>query len=189
MASDPPDGSSTVVLAWRVLSAGMLMPDKTTAPSVVSSLTSLSIFRLMRPSDSTTGVKARPTPNFLNCTVSLPSLSTTGTGNSPPARKLAVSPDTAVRLGSARVRIRPSRSSARSALAARVSPPWKPLVTPELPNVLPAGPLFQLQSEPWSRTSTLRSDQCGRADARDRQRAEAGGGRQRQRVLGQQRAS
>ena len=41
------------------------MPDSTTAPSSVSSHTSVSIFRLMRPSDSTTGVKATPTPNSL----------------------------------------------------------------------------------------------------------------------------
>src|SRR2546430_12195167 len=36
----------------------------------------------------------------------------TGIGNSPPARKLAVSPDSAVRFGSARLRARPRCSSA-----------------------------------------------------------------------------
>ena len=65
MASDPPEGISTVVFACRVFKAGIWMFDSTTAPSVVSSLTSLSILRLMRPSDRTTGVNARPTPNFL----------------------------------------------------------------------------------------------------------------------------
>ena len=80
MASEPPDGISTVDLAERFLRAGMLMLDSTTAPSLVSSLTSVSMRRLMRPSDSTTGVKARPTPNSLKMTESLPSLSTTGIG-------------------------------------------------------------------------------------------------------------
>ena len=115
----------------------------------MSSLTSVSIFRLMRPSVMTTGVKARPTPNFLKLTVSLPSLSTSGTGNSPPARKFADSPDTAVRFGSASVRMSPSRSSARRALMTVELCPWKPLVTPELPNVdVPGKPAFQLQSWP-----------------------------------------
>ena len=68
---------------------------------------------LMRPAFSTVGVKARLTPNCLNWMVML-SLSSwpMGTGNSPPARKLAVSPESAVRFGSARTLIRPSRSSA-----------------------------------------------------------------------------
>ncbi len=38
--------------------------------------------------------------------------SPTGTGNSPPARNLADSPEMAVRLGSARVRTSPTRSKA-----------------------------------------------------------------------------
>ena len=75
-------------------------------------LTSGSIFRLITPSPRTVGVKARPTPNFLNSTVVLPSVEEIGMGNSPPARKLAVSPDSAVRFGSARRRITPRSSSA-----------------------------------------------------------------------------
>ncbi len=86
----------------------------------------------MRPSDITTGVKARPTPNSLKVTESLPSLSTTGTGYSPPARNFAVSPDTAVRFGSASVRISPSRSSARSTPAICVLPALKSVSMPEL---------------------------------------------------------
>ena len=100
----------------------MLMFDKTTAPSLVSSLTSVSMRKLMRPSDSTTGVKARPTPNSLKVTESWPWLSTNGIGNSPPARNFAVSPDTAVRVGSASVRTSPSRSNARRALLIVVLP-------------------------------------------------------------------
>ena len=41
------------------------MLESVTAPSLVSSLTSVSILRLMRPSDMTTGVKATDTPNSL----------------------------------------------------------------------------------------------------------------------------
>ena len=44
------------------------MPLSVTAPWFESSLTSVSIFKLMRPSERTTGVKARPMPNFLNST-------------------------------------------------------------------------------------------------------------------------
>ncbi len=83
-----------------------------TAASELSSDTSLAIFRLIRLSDSTSGVKARLTPNGLNSTEVLPSLSTSGIGYSPPARKLAVSPEMAVMFGSARVRSRPVRSNA-----------------------------------------------------------------------------
>src|SRR5882757_196621 len=66
----------------------------------------------------TVGVKARLTPKLLNSTVIVgnplvaaeePEI---GTGNSPPARKLAVWPDIAVRFGSARLVMNPSCSSA-----------------------------------------------------------------------------
>ena len=67
----------------------------------------------MRPSDMTTGVKPRPTPNGLNSIVISPLSSATGTGNSPPARNFADSPEIAVSVGSARVRSKPSRSMAR----------------------------------------------------------------------------
>ena len=59
--------------------------------SVVSSLTSVLIFRLMRPSEITTGVKPSPTPKSLNSTpmvvspVSASRLALPGTGNWPPA--------------------------------------------------------------------------------------------------------
>ena len=119
MTSEPPLGSSSVVSARRTLSAGTVMPllavdpCMTKAPSDESSLTSVEIFRLIRPSLSTTGVKFRPTPKGLNSSWTLPSRSRdVGTGNSPPARNFADSPEIAVRLGSASVRRRPSRSSA-----------------------------------------------------------------------------
>src|SRR4029079_19622305 len=76
----------------------------------------------MRPSDSTTGVNTRLTPNFLNeiCDWQtggdfvVSHESPLGIGNSPPAMNVAVSPEIAVRVGWARVRITPARSIARS---------------------------------------------------------------------------
>ena len=64
-----PSRSSTVVLARRTISAGTVIAP--TVIVVVGSiwLTSGSIFRLITPSPSTVGVKARPTPYFLNSTV------------------------------------------------------------------------------------------------------------------------
>src|SRR5690349_24240664 len=97
------------------------------ALSLESYETSLMTLRLMRPSDRTTGVKFRPTPNFLNwiCVWQIDGvpvqLKPAGTGNSPPARNFADSPEIAVRLGSASVRITPDCSIARS--EAVIEPP------------------------------------------------------------------
>jgi hypothetical protein len=72
IASDPPEGISTVVSARRVRIAGtvtrLLDPGIGTdsAFSAEMSDTSVMTRRLMRPSLSTTGVKFRLTPNFLN---------------------------------------------------------------------------------------------------------------------------
>src|SRR5690348_8315829 len=71
-ASEPPDGISTVVSARRVWIEGTVnevvepVTCNVMAFSVDRSETSVMTFRLMRPSDSTTGVKTRLTPNFLN---------------------------------------------------------------------------------------------------------------------------
>src|SRR5216117_2081904 len=82
-------------------------------------LTSGATTMLMTPSARTVGVNDRLTPNGFHSTVYAaafplpppppppPTFWTTGTGNSPPARKLAVSPDNAIRVGSARVVIAP----------------------------------------------------------------------------------
>src|ERR1700688_4553094 len=127
-ASDPPDGISTVVSARRVLIDGMVSDwfepgtDKVKALSVDRSDTSVITFRLMRPSDRTTGVKTRLTPNFLKSTCAwqtggdfvVSQDKPFGIGNSPPATKLAVSPEIAVKFGSASVRRTPARSIARS---------------------------------------------------------------------------
>ena len=86
-------------------------------------LTSGATTMLITPSASTVGVNARLTPNGFHSTVSAVDCrrrrrrrrpATTGTGNSPPARKLAVSPDSATSVGSASVVIAPLRSSASS---------------------------------------------------------------------------
>ncbi|MNJ52512.1 hypothetical protein D3C77_478520 [compost metagenome] len=64
---DPPEGNSTVFSLRRTVRPGREMEDGVPAPMVrppwgVSSETSTLTCRLMRPSDRTTGRKARPTP-------------------------------------------------------------------------------------------------------------------------------
>src|SRR6185437_14648443 len=127
-ASDPPDGISTTVSARRVVIDGMVNDEvepgtaRVKALSVDMSDTSVITLRLMRPSDSTTGVNTRLTPNFLKSicgwqtggVLVVSHDSPLGIGNSPPATKLVVSPEIAVRFGSASVRRTPARSMARS---------------------------------------------------------------------------
>src|SRR3974390_3806402 len=125
IANVPPDGISTTVSAFRVRMDGMVTAwpspcDRTRAFSGDKSDTSVATLRLMRPSDKTTGVKINPTPNFLydtcvwHCggTFVVSQVKFCGIGNSPPAIKLAVSPEIAVKLGSAKVRQTPARSIA-----------------------------------------------------------------------------
>src|SRR6201990_3183670 len=79
--------------------------------------------RLIRPSDSTTGVKLSEMPNFLkltvwtHCPIAPPvvvwQVTPVGIGNSPPEMKVADSPEIAVKLGSASVRTTPADSIAR----------------------------------------------------------------------------
>ena len=72
MASEPPEGISTVVSARRVRIDGTLTVTLLPGIGMVSEFcaemsdTSVMTLRLMRPSLSTTGVKLRLTPNFLN---------------------------------------------------------------------------------------------------------------------------
>src|SRR5213592_2565938 len=98
--------SSTEVSARRTVNAGIVMLEvevsgTDTAPTVVSSLTSGRTRRLRWLASITVGVKARLTPKLLNSTeiVGKPPVELAapeiGTGNSPPARKLAVWPDIA----------------------------------------------------------------------------------------------
>src|SRR3954466_13045644 len=92
--------------------------------SVDSSDTSLITRRLMRPSLSTKGVKFSEMPNFLKLIWVVQTWVTgsqeypAGTGNSPPAMKVADSPEIAVRLGSASVRTTPALSIARTVACA-----------------------------------------------------------------------
>src|SRR5208282_3331712 len=76
IASEPPDGISTVVSARRVRIDGMVADEPgvfgvvpgtaiVSAFCVERSDTSVITLRLMRPSLSTIGVKLRLTPNFL----------------------------------------------------------------------------------------------------------------------------
>ncbi len=154
---DPPDGSSTVLEARRTSRLGTTTlgepePEfRENEPTLLSSETSVDSFSEMRPPDSTTGVKPRPTPNCLNSMVTRPLLSCpVGTGNSPPTRNLAGSPETVVRFGSARVRTSPARSKAwisalpwfrpldPETVPPRVVSFWKPLVRP--PSKAPLTP-------------------------------------------------
>ena len=71
MASEPPEGISTVVSARRVRIDGTVTVWAVPGTEIVSAFaversdTSVITLRLMRPSLSTTGVKLRLTPNFL----------------------------------------------------------------------------------------------------------------------------
>src|SRR6202047_551761 len=80
------------------------------------------VTRWIWPPRSTVGVTARPTPYFLYSIAVWPSEPGTGIGYSPPARKLAVSPDSATRLGCAKLRTRPFCSSALSSTSIGLVP-------------------------------------------------------------------
>ena len=127
IASAPPDGISTVVSARRVRIEGTVSVWVEPGIAMVSALsversdTSVMTLRLMRPSLSTTGVKFRLTPNFLNSIDGWQiggDLVVSQGQDSRSDRKLAagderrVSPEIAVRLGSASVRMTPARSIA-----------------------------------------------------------------------------
>ena len=126
MTKVSPLPSSTVVSARRTVRPGMLKPCNCTPPLLLSWLTSGRTFRLMRLPSITVGVKSRLTPNFLNSMVIIgpptPGVEAMGTGNSPPARKLAVSPDSAVRLGCASNVMKPS--CARASIIELTLPLW-----------------------------------------------------------------
>ena len=82
-----------------------------------SSLTDGARRRLMMPPAKTVGTNVNCTPKGLNSVVMIgtppaPLDCAVGTGNSPPARKEAVSPESATKSGSARRRMRPLVSSA-----------------------------------------------------------------------------
>src|SRR3984885_4162135 len=137
-----PSRNSTVVEASRRISAGTVTPPVIDTPWAGSSwLTFGLMMRLIWPSLSTVGVKDRPTPYFLYSIAVWPSEPGTGIGYSPPARKLAVSPDSAVRLGCARLRTRPFCSSALSSTSiGNWPPPRRPIRKPngDAPDSTPA---------------------------------------------------
>src|SRR5450755_3327678 len=123
-ASEPPEGISTVVSARRTFRPGTVVPDTVTEFSGASSDTSVNTLRLMRPSDSTTGVNVRLTPKLCQSIPTVPpNWGGVGKGNLPPARKLAFSPEIAVRVGSANVRVTPARSIARKVAVADLQLP------------------------------------------------------------------
>ncbi len=99
-----PSPSDTLVSVRRMVSAGTVVPAMFTALAKSSSLTSGATFSAMRSRPMMVGVSVRRMPNSLYSidTLSLPELGT-GIGISPPARKLALCPFSATRLGRARV--------------------------------------------------------------------------------------
>src|ERR1700722_20040701 len=123
IASDPPEGISSVVSARRGLIEGTLIPLMLTELSFDGSETSVITRKLIRPSVSTTGVKFSEMPNFLkaidgaHCPTEPAAVvwhvTPGGNGNSPPTMNVADSPEIAVRLGSASVRTTPAVSIAR----------------------------------------------------------------------------
>src|ERR1700682_381348 len=128
-----PSRNSTVVEASRRINAGTETPPVIDTPWAGSSWLTFGLMtRLIWPSLSTVGVKARPTPYFLYSIAVWPSEPGTGIGYSPPARKLAVSPDSAVRLGCARLRTSPFCSSALSSTSIGNCPPTqRPIRKPD----------------------------------------------------------
>src|SRR3984957_962198 len=123
MAIAPPEGIFRVVSARRTLTEGTMRLLRLIELSFETSDTSVITRRLIRPSESTIGVKLSETPNFLkaidgaHCPMPPVELvvhcTPVGTGNSPPAMNVADSPEMAVKLGSASVRITPALSIAR----------------------------------------------------------------------------
>src|SRR5579859_7952902 len=152
IASDPPDGISSVVSARRVLIEGIVVPpappDK--ALSIDTSDTSVITRRLIRPSVSTTGVKLSEIPNFLKLTVwthcpiapavVVWQVTPVGIGNSPPEINVADSPEMAVRFGSASVRTTPALSIARKVAVTEGRPLVRAPVLKPLAGT--SGPLF-----------------------------------------------
>ena len=132
MAKLCPDPSSTVVSARRTVRPGIeieLLPfPSCTAPWLVNWLTSGRTCSTIRSPLVTVGTKARLMPYCLNSSEIVLFVFAIGIGNSPPTRKLAVSPLSAVRFGSAKVRISWSWFSASIAALMSVPNPPAPFV-------------------------------------------------------------
>src|ERR1700761_901960 len=148
IASEPPDGISTVVSARRVWIEGIVSVCVEPGTAIVIAFcddrsdTSVMTRRLMRPSVRTTGVNTRLTPNFLKSTCDWQTGGDFvvshdrpfGIGNSPPATNVAVSPEIAVRFGSAKVRITPALSMARSVALTLLNEPTAELLLSGWPD-------------------------------------------------------
>jgi len=102
-----PSPSSTVVSARRVTMAGTVAPLIVMPRLKSRSLASGATFSAMRFSDRMVGDTVKPMPKGLYSMVVEPNACGTGIGISPPARKLALWPESATRLGSASTRARP----------------------------------------------------------------------------------
>jgi hypothetical protein len=122
----------------------MVPPAITTEFSGDSSLTSVDTRRLMRPSESTTGVKPRPTPNGLNSTfrVTSPSVSRAADGD----RELAAGQELgglARHRGQRRLRQGPDKAVAFHGLDHRID-----LVSLSRNLAIHTGPLTRIEPAP-----------------------------------------
>ncbi|MCY1449324.1 hypothetical protein D9M71_660540 [compost metagenome] len=120
MAKVCPLPTSTRVSARRTRNVGREKPETLTWLLAVRLLTSGRTCRAIRLFGNNVGVNCNDTPNGLYSTPIKSLLTGTGTGISPPARKFAVWPLTAVMFGSARISSRPllcNASSSTSILA------------------------------------------------------------------------
>ncbi len=142
MARVSPCLSSTVVCELRLFRPGTGEPPGTRVVATEKStvLTSGSTVRRITSLSRMIGRKARRTPNSLNWVLDDPppprrpgpTPEKDGTGNSPPARKLAWWPLRAIRFGSARIF---SRLLRRSAFRTVLNAPW-----PNVPNAVACDP-------------------------------------------------
>ena len=130
---DSPLPTSTVVSARRTLMTGISIP--TTVSESVSERcdTSGRTVSTIRPLSTIVGTKSSSTPYFLYSKMIAPSSKPAGSGYSPPEKKLAVSPETAVTLGRASTVARPAVARASIRPRTVVGPPV-------LPNTLAACP-------------------------------------------------
>src|SRR5690625_2342628 len=164
-----PGARETVVSERRTRKPGTDTPSACTPELKSISLTSGATFRIIWSSSITVGVSANPIPKFLYSTCVEPRLSTprTGTGNSPPDKKVAVCPLKAVRDGSARAYAKPPLSRALIAVSAlalsRVNANPEPLVALRKPTRAAPPKLWYSKQKLFSLerlTSTTRTSVC-----------------------------
>ena len=150
MASVWPADISTPVSTSRTRSPGTLIELTSTLRVLSISLTRGRTSRRIRPLPSTMGTKSTWVPYFLYTMETVPRLSGTRMGNSPPTLKKAGRPLTATTVGSARIFIRLSSRNASNTPKNALLPSttWKPNVVVLLPAAVGGVPGVTLASNP-----------------------------------------